>query len=232
MQRPQVVPLHGHAPRRHVLVLLISGAGGWIAFDRRLAHALRTSGFDILGLDAQKFFLWRTREPEEVAKFIESLLVSWTKIWNDHHIILIGYSQGADIMPFVSARLHPDWRQRVSLIALLGPAKFADFHLRLRDVIFGTYSGRARPIASELQRLPAHIPVLCIHGRKDKATLCRTCSWNKMHVQPVDGGHIFRHNADEISHIILRAWDRGSNIATPDSSSSGVQHDTHRNGPF
>ena len=53
-------------------------------------------------------------------------------------VVLIGYSLGADVLPFMASRLKPDLVNRVVLIALLG----------IRDVQ-GDYKPSAAPVTEE-----------------------------------------------------------------------------------
>jgi len=50
---------------------------------------------------------------------------------------LIGYSLGADVLPFMASRLPSELLNRVELIALLGPGTEVDFEFHLTDWIGG-----------------------------------------------------------------------------------------------
>lgn len=51
------------------------------------------------------------------------LYSAWGRKW----VLLIGYSLGADVMPFLAGRLPEDLRQQVAAVTLLGPGRTASF---------------------------------------------------------------------------------------------------------
>ncbi|HET9236349.1 MAG TPA: AcvB/VirJ family lysyl-phosphatidylglycerol hydrolase [Oligoflexus sp.] len=194
--RSVFLPKRSSYRHRKTLILFLSGAGGWVMFDKRLIAELNSQGFDVLGMNTLRYFLWRARSPEELTAVIQSQLQIWMPLWRDESLVMIGYSQGADVLPFVTARLHPAWRNRTKCLVLLGPARHADFHLRLRDVICNSYSSNALALEPELKSIGPQLPVLCIAGEKDP-----NASW-WLNCRLVPGSHIFRHNAPEISRMI------------------------------
>lgn len=184
------------------LLLFLSGAGGWVMFDRKLIAELNAQGFDVLGMNTLRYFLWRIRSPEELTAAIESQLRIWMPLWGNERVVMIGYSQGADVLPFVAVRLSPVWRNCLSCLVLLGPARHADFHLRICDVLCNRYSVNALPLVPELTILRAQLPVFCIAGEDDPNASWWMHSNLDMNLQLVPGAHIFRHNALEIARLI------------------------------
>ena len=65
----------------------------------------------------------------EVAGVIQTFLTKW----HADEVAMIGYSFGADVIPFAYNRLPETLRDHVVLIALLGFSKSADFESRLAD---------------------------------------------------------------------------------------------------
>lgn len=191
------------------LALIISGAGGWIKFDRDLAKALLKSSVDVVGIDARRYFLWKERTPEEMSAFVEAILSHQMRVWSDKRLVLIGYSQGADVMPFIARRFSPGLREKICLTVLLGPAAKADFKLRLRDLVFGTYGENAKPLVPEVEKGGVK-NLLCICGREDKTTVGPELAKLGAGIHLVPGGHIFRRNAVEIAGIILQRFSLSS----------------------
>ncbi len=162
------VPTKG--PGGDELAVLLTGDGGWAETDKGLSKTLVKGGVPVVGWNSLRYFLKR-REPDRATKDLERILRYFLALWHKEKIILIGYSFGADVMPFLASRLPPDLAERISLIALLGPSESADFRFHPREWL-GKPSPEHRPVAPEIEKL-AGKEILCFYGETEKATtLC------------------------------------------------------------
>ena len=82
-----------------------------------------------MGLNSLKYF-WKQRTPEEAARDVARILRHYLSAWNKQRVLLVGYSFGADVLPFVVNRLPPDLRARVASVSLLGIDSNAAFEVR------------------------------------------------------------------------------------------------------
>ncbi len=89
---------------RDLLAVLLSGDGGWAGLDRELADELAAKGVSVVGLDSLRYF-WRARTPEGLAADLERIVRYYAGAWQKSRVLLIGYSQGADVLPFAVSRL-------------------------------------------------------------------------------------------------------------------------------
>lgn len=199
----------------------MSGAGGWIAFDRRLAKALSHAGIDVIGIDSRTYFLWRDRTPETTARFVEDLARSNLSRLRAWALVLIGYSQGADVMPFVLRRLSAEVREHVGLMVLIAPSPRADFTLRLRDVMLNTYSRRARPVVPEIIDSGFDTrDILCISGAGDRHGCGHALAKAGARHIVFECGHVFRRYEQEIASAILSSLANRCRGPNSDVSSS------------
>ena len=115
------------APRQSDrFAVMITGDGGWRRVDRKVTDKLRAAGIPIVGFIASTYF--RTeRTPDESACALERVVRTYKLRWHKNKVILIGYSRGADALPFMVSRLPDDVRASVALIALLGLEPWIDF---------------------------------------------------------------------------------------------------------
>ena len=90
--------------------LLLTGDGGWAGLDQELAARLAASGVPTVGLNSLKYF-WKARTPEEAARDVARILRHYLAAWNKQRVLLVGYSFGADVLPFVVNRLPADLRR-------------------------------------------------------------------------------------------------------------------------
>lgn len=147
--------------------IFVSGDGGWAAIDKDLAAALNRRGVSVVGLDALRYF-WRARTPEGLARDIDRMARHYAARWGRHELVLIGFSQGADVLPFAVNRLAADTRQRLRLTVLISPGQKASFEFKVTNWLGP--SGTV-PILPEASRLTA-ATTLCAHGRDDRESLC------------------------------------------------------------
>ncbi|HEX4618884.1 MAG TPA: AcvB/VirJ family lysyl-phosphatidylglycerol hydrolase, partial [Steroidobacteraceae bacterium] len=122
------VPVAGSSAAQSTpeFALLLTGDGGWAGLDQELAARLAQSGVPTVGLNSLKYF-WKQRTPDETARDVVRVLRHYLAAWNRQRVILIGYSFGADVLPFVVNRLPADLRARVASVSLLGIDSNASF---------------------------------------------------------------------------------------------------------
>jgi type IV secretory pathway VirJ component len=159
------VPAAGHAEE---FALLLTGDGGWAGLDQELAARLAASGVPTVGLNSLKYF-WSKRTPDETARDVARLMRHYLAAWNSQRVVLIGYSFGADVLPFVVNRLPPDLRARVASVSLLGIDSNASFEVSVSDWVGSGNEGP--PTRPELAAV-AHLPVLCIYGEGESDSIC------------------------------------------------------------
>ncbi|MFT4268757.1 MAG: AcvB/VirJ family lysyl-phosphatidylglycerol hydrolase, partial [Xenophilus sp.] len=192
------VPAAGGGSR---FAVLISGDGGWASIDKQIAAALARQGVPVVGIDSLRYF-WSARTPEGVAQDVDRVVRYYAAHWQRSEAILIGYSQGADVLPFAYNRLSPAVRERVRLTALIGPGRKAAFEFHLSNWIG---SSGDRPIAPEARRLKA-AETLCIYGTDEKAdSLCPELAPASAQVVATAGGHHLDGNYEALAARIIAA---------------------------
>jgi type IV secretory pathway VirJ component len=152
------------------LAVIVSGDGGWAGLDRDVASLLADRGFPVVGLNTLQYF-WKPRTPEGAAADLGRVLRTYLSAWKRKDVLLVGYSLGGEVLPFMVDRLPPDLLAKVRMVALLGPGRTTSFEFRLSEWL-GHGGGENRPVAPEVARLKGK-PVVCIYGGGEKATsLC------------------------------------------------------------
>lgn len=201
----EVVPADpAAAPDRDLLVLHITGDGGWGVTDRGLARELAADGIPVVGLNSLRYF-WKARTPDETANDVARVLSHFLQEWHKTRIVLVGYSFGADVLPFVVSRLPADLRAKVALVAFLGLSSKADFQFHVGSWL-GTTSEQALPVRPEVEKLRG-VPMLCFYGRKESDPLCRDLDSTLVRGVVQDGGHRIGSNFQGIVEEILGRMD-------------------------
>ena len=122
--------------------------------------------------------------------------------WHANEVGLIGYSFGADVMPFAYNRLPRDLRSHVALIALLGFAKETDFEISVTGWLSEVPGPQALPVLPEMKTIPPSL-IQCFYGQDEKDTACPDLARSGSDVIRTSGGHHFDGDYEALAHIIL-----------------------------
>ena len=189
--------------------LLLSGDGGWAGLDRELAARLAASGVPTVGLNSLKYF-WTERSPAETAKDVARIMRHYLSTWNKKKVLLVGYSFGADVLPFVVNRLPPDLRAAIATVTLLGFDSTATFEVTVADWVGSADPGA--PTKPEVAAMSG-APVLCIYGEGEQDSICPGLLPGKVTAERVGTGHHFGGEYGALADKIL-TFARGSRPKT------------------
>jgi type IV secretory pathway VirJ component len=183
------LPLHEvHAAgESREFALLLTGDGGWAGLDQELAARLAASGVPTVALNSLKYF-WSRRTPEQTASDVARVLRHYLAAWHAERVLLIGYSFGADVLPFVVNRLPPELRARVASVSLLGIDAHASFEVHVTEWVGGDEGGA--PTRPELATLKG-LRVLCIYGEGEADSICPKMPEGTVTRAQIGAGHHF-----------------------------------------
>lgn len=116
-------------------IFYVSGDAGFNTFSKSLSDELFKRNYDITALDSKTYF-WKRKNPAETAKKISDYLTEKLKGRKNQGIVLLGYSFGADISPFIYNRMAKNMHDKIISVILLDPSKTADFEVSLQGMIF------------------------------------------------------------------------------------------------
>jgi type IV secretory pathway VirJ component len=183
------------------IAVIITGDGGWAEIDKNIAKNLAQKGIPAVALDSLSYF-WKARSPEETAKDIETVITQYLEKWNKKNVILIGYSFGADALPFVANNLRVETQRKISLIALLGMGKTAAFEFRLSSWMDADTNSDRLPLLPEIAKM-TWANSICIYGIDDPAANCKPTAEFGVKIISMSGDHHFDEKYDElVQHII------------------------------
>jgi type IV secretory pathway VirJ component len=182
------------------LAVIVSGDGGWAGIDRDIGEALASKGIPVVGLNSLRYF-WRARTPDESGRDLARILRHYLDAWKARDAVLVGYSLGADVLPFMASRLPPDLRSRVRLVALLAPGRTASFEFHVSQWL--GKGGGGPPTAPEIERLSG-LRVLCLYGTDDRDSACPMVRRGLAEVVRVPGGHHFGGSYASLVERILQ----------------------------
>ena len=196
-------------PADGTLVLLVTGDGEWAALDQGVARVLVDSGAAVVALKARSYLLGGARTPDAMARDAERVLRRYLATWGRDRIALVGYSRGADLLPFVAARLPDDLRARVSVLAMLGLSTTASFRFHWSDLVTDRARESDFPVAPALERLRG-LRMLCVFGAEERDSGCRGASPSLVTRVERPGGHHFDGDFAALGALVARAIGGGA----------------------
>jgi type IV secretory pathway VirJ component len=201
LQDLPLVEVPAETPAGDAMAIIISGDGGWAGIDREVAGVLARKGMPVVGLNSLKYF-WKKKSPDIAAADLERILKTYLAAWRKAKAVLIGYSLGADVLPFMANRLPRVLLDRVDLIAFLGPDSEVDWEFHLTDWLGGR-SRKAMKVLPEVEKLAVK-RILCVYGESETESLCPQLSGDRLRVVAFKGAHHFGGSYEAIADTILR----------------------------
>ncbi|HUJ14967.1 MAG TPA: AcvB/VirJ family lysyl-phosphatidylglycerol hydrolase [Thermoanaerobaculia bacterium] len=194
-------PAHGAMAR---LAIFLSGDGGWRPVDRKITTVLTKNGVAVVGFVTPPYYATR-RTAETSACSLADLIRAYQQRWNKQKFILIGFSRGADVLPFMINRLPPDLRSSIDLVALLGPEPTINFEYHpFWSILRYVRHPPLFEVQPEIESLRG-LNVLCVYGEREKDSLCPTLDPSQFRILREKGGHHYAGRYDEVAHAILDA---------------------------
>jgi type IV secretory pathway VirJ component len=184
-----------------VLVIILTGDGGWADLDRDFGNIFQQKGIATLGFDSLKYF-WEPRHPDKVAGDLETILNYYLKTWKKKRVVLMGYSFGASWLPLLINRLSAELQERIILVALLAPGTYTNIEIKVGDWFRDARHPGSLDVTQAATAL--RCPLLCVYGMEEQNdSLCPQLEGKNRRIMAVPGGHHFNHNYPPIENAIL-----------------------------
>ncbi|WLA14261.1 virulence factor family protein [Xanthomonas translucens] len=183
-----------------VFAIFVSGDGGWAGLDQQVAGALAQAGIPVVGVDSLRYF-WSERTPQGFATDLDRIYRHYSHLWQRGRVVLVGFSQGADVLPAAYNQLPPTMRAQVQTTALLSLGKTADYEFHVSNWISSGDDGL--PIAPDVAKMPA-AQTLCIYGEDDDDSVCPDLPHGGAQLVKLPGDHHFKGDYAELARQILQ----------------------------
>lgn len=183
------------------LIFYISGDGGFNKFSNELCSSINKNGFQIDALDARSYF-WSKKTPEQATNDVSNFLIKKISGRQNQQVVLIGYSFGADVLPFILNRLPKSIHDKIILSILMASSGSTDFEIHWSDM-FTSGKKRSMDVLTELNKVK-NDKVLILNSSDDQGLDAKKVTI-KNHVSEIlPGGHHFDGDIDEITKTILK----------------------------
>ena len=115
-------------------------------------------------------------------------------------VVMIGYSMGADVMPFIVARCKYDIRDKLKYVVLMSPSATTDFEVHIADILgIGNESGES--VAAEINKISQ--PILIVFGQNENTFPLKAITIKNYKVNRLPGGHHYDGNPAAVCDLIL-----------------------------
>jgi type IV secretory pathway VirJ component len=184
--------------RSDTMALILTGDGGWAEIDRSIAAGLADAGIPTVGWSSLRYY-WQPRTPHEASTDLARIIGHYTSAWHKSHVVVIGYSFGADVAAFLINRLPQEMRAMIPRVTLLGLSTGATFEFHVSEWVAGAED--QFPTVPEVERLP--MPVTCIKGGDEDDSACVDLHGPRTSVITIGEGHHFSGDYERIVRVIL-----------------------------
>jgi len=183
-----------------LIALFFSGDGGWYSFEQSIADRLAEEGISTIGIDIKKY-LWNRKSPETVSSDISLLLKSFSKEWGRSKIIILGYSQGAEIIPFIFNRLPEKQKFATSSLVMLSPGETTDFEIHVTNMMGLGNRENTFDVIAEISKI-SNTRQICIFGDNENPKVRDALQGSKVESVTVPGDHHYKNSTSVIVKVL------------------------------
>lgn len=188
-------------PVMDTMAVVLSGDGGWRDIDAQVANVLQQKGIPVAGLDSLHYF-WSERKPQEVADDLERIIDIYRRKWNVSHVLLVGYSFGADVLPATYNLLKPETRRRIPQISLMALSHEVDYEISVSGWLGVKGTGAGGDPVNDIAKIDPKL-LQCIYGTEEDDDPCPTLKDRGVQSIPIVGGHHFDEDYEGLTGRII-----------------------------
>ncbi|NLR82730.1 AcvB/VirJ family lysyl-phosphatidylglycerol hydrolase [Chitinophaga eiseniae] len=182
------------------LILYITGDGGMKKFSANVIESFHQQNYPVVALNALKYF-WNKKTPQQAARDVANLISYYQSQWGQKQgVVLIGYSLGADVLPFIYNSLPANIAAEVKHVVLLSPSLYTDLEVHVSDML-GKSSTRGMSVPAEINKMTGK-PLLLVFGAEEK-----DFNFSALNIQYqkliLPGGHAYDEDASGVAGKIL-----------------------------
>jgi type IV secretory pathway VirJ component len=131
-------------------VILLTGNGGWRELVQSITRYLNSKNVSVLAINTKQYLL-SEKKPVQIACDLEALMDRYNIKWGHDTVVFIGYSMGAEILPFAVNCMGETYREKLQDLILIGPWQKATFKVKLADYFYEVNKGA--DIYAELKKM-------------------------------------------------------------------------------
>jgi type IV secretory pathway VirJ component len=183
-------------------IIFLTGNGGWKNLAKYITSYLNSKEISVLAINTKKYLL-SEKKPEQIACDLETLVDRYGTKWNADRVVFIGYSMGAEVLPFAVNRMGEKYLSRLEDLILIGPWQKATFKVKLADYLYEVNKGE--DIYEELQKMKLKKSyVIC---DDNEYSICLKDLQGVIDHEQIGGGHHFGGDYGALARLIGKRLD-------------------------
>jgi len=171
------------------MIIFISGDGGLNSFSESLCQSLSQKGVPVVVLDAKKYF-WNSRTPDETSSDLSKVFQTYGKLWGCNSFVLVGFSFGASLIPFLVNRFPAGVAGKLALALMISPDKNCDFEVHLTDMLNLGFSKGKYDVINEVERGDRN-KMEAVFGSEESLEIRTAFQQTGIKIQTLQGNHHF-----------------------------------------
>lgn len=183
------------------LVLYLSGDGGFNSFSNKICQLIADAGYAVAAIDSRSYF-WRKKTLKDIAADMSNTLKNLILSRQNHQFFIVGYSFGADAVPFIINRIDPLIKENVRSIVLLEPSVSTDLEIHIADILGRSSTKRSLDVVAEINRIEG-IKTSVVLGDDEAEFPVKKITLKNFNKSYLPGGHRFSGNAEQVVKTTL-----------------------------
>jgi len=183
------------------VIFYITGDGGMKKFSVDMVNTLAGRGYPVIGLNALKYF-WSKKTPEQAAGDVAALMQYYASQWNNHSFVLVGYSMGADVLPFIYHNLPAALQAQVQHLVFMSPSASTDMVVHLSDMLGKSSTPGSLNVPAAMNTITTK-PLLLVFGQEEKDFDSKALTISNYRQIVLPGGHHYNDDAAGVVQQIL-----------------------------
>ncbi|SFE78191.1 virulence protein (VirJ) [Chitinophaga sp. CF118] len=198
---PVTVKVPANVSAEHPIVFFITGDGGMKKFSADMVNIFAGRGYPVIGLNTLKYF-WNKKSPQQAAADVSALLQYYSSQWNNHAFILVGYSMGADVLPFIYQHLSAVFQSQTQHLVFMSPSASTDMVVHISDMLGKTSTPGSMSVPGAMNSITGK-PLLLVFGQDEKDFDLKSLTISNYHQIVLPGGHHYNEDAQSVVQQIL-----------------------------
>jgi type IV secretory pathway VirJ component len=202
----QQLPVTAVAPAgsaQRPMVLFITGDGGMKKFSVSMVDAFTGKGYSVVALNALKYF-WKKKTPGQAGADVAALLQYYGRQWGHQTFLLVGYSMGADVLPFIFNNLPANLRAQTKQLVFMSPSRFTDMEVHVAEML-GKTTKNGMSVAAAMNNITDH-PLLLLFGEGEKDFDLNELRISNYRHMVLPGGHHYDNEAGNVVQTIISGF--------------------------
>lgn len=178
------------------VILFLSGDGGFNSFSSSYCELLGKEGYTVGAVNSKSFF-WDKKSADQIAKQLTKSVEQLLDGRKNQHVYFVGYSFGADVIPFVVNKLTADWKKRLQAVALIEPSTSTDLEIHVSDLLGRSNIKRSMDVVAEINKMIG-IKTAIVLGEDESDFPIKNIRLANLQTIFLKGNHHFNGNALEL----------------------------------